>query len=87
MSSYHDVKVYIGNVVYIISDNYALHLSCSKAAGWRLWQIWNNKEQLLGGEFDGEPFCIEVSNIVICGVKPEVIEQPRPFGWDGKVQA
>lgn len=83
--SYHDVTVYCGNTAYKISDNYALHLQCTRAAGWQLWKIWNDKEEQLGGEFHGEPFCIEVAGMVIVGTKPEAIEQPAPFGWDGIV--
>ncbi len=84
--SYHDVKVYIGSKMYKPSDNYALQLICTKASGWRLYFIWQEQEKLLGGEYDGEPFCIEVGDFVICGKKPAVIEQPEPIGgWTGEV--
>lgn len=83
--SYHDVVVYCGNTRYRITDNYALQLHCTRAAGWQLWKIWEGREEKLGGEYDGEPFCIEVAGMVILGKKPEHFEPPRPFGWDGVV--
>ena len=84
--SYHDVKVYIGNRLYKIKDNYALQLHCTKCDGWRLYFVWMGSEKLLGGEYDGKPFCIEVGNFVICGKKPKVIENPEPIGvWNGTV--
>lgn len=84
--SYHAVKVYIGNKLYRIKDNYAFQLHCTKCAGWQLYFVWMGKEKLLGGEYDGEPFCIEVGNKVICGKKPKVIEEPTPIGgWNGVV--
>lgn len=83
--SYHDVVVYCGNVRYKPSDNYALTLGCVKVSGWRLWYKWRDKEKLLGGEFDGEPFCIEIAGTVVLGKKPAEIIDPKPFGWDGWV--
>lgn len=84
--SYHDVIVYVGNVEYKPSDNYALHLTCTKAAGWSLFHIWDGKERLIGEEFGEEPFCIEVAGMVIVGKKPEQIEQPKDIGgWSGFV--
>lgn len=83
--SYHDVTVYVGNVRYRITDNYALQVTCSRAAGWRLWKMWDGEETLIGGEFDGEPFCLEVAGMVICGRRPSGAEPPKPFGWDGRV--
>jgi hypothetical protein len=84
--SYHDVIVYVGNVEYKPSSNYALHLTCTKAGGWNLYHIWDGKERCIGGEFEGEPFCIEVAGMVIVGKKPENIEQPKNIGgWSGFV--
>jgi hypothetical protein len=85
MNSYHDVIVYVGSEEYKPSTNYALLLTCTKVAGWQLWKRWEGKEELIGGEYDGTPFCIEVAGLVICGVKPEQTEKPLPFGWDGEV--
>lgn len=85
MHSYHDVVVYVGNTRYRVADNYALQLHCTRAAGWRLYKVWNDREELLGGEYDGEPFCVEVGAMIICGKKPEQITEPGPFGWDGWV--
>jgi hypothetical protein len=83
--SYHDVTVYVGNVAYKISDNYALQLHCTRAGGWQLWKVWDGKDSLIGGEFDGDPFCIEVAGTVIVGEKPAYVERPQQFGWDGTV--
>jgi hypothetical protein len=94
MSSYHDVVVYVGNVAYKPSDNFALELTCTKVGGWQLWQDVNPaghhaveaRYKLLGGEFDVEPFCIEVAGVVIAGEKPTASDRPVPFGWDGRVE-
>jgi hypothetical protein len=85
--SYHDVTVYVGNVMYKPSENYALQLLCTKAGGWNLYHAWGGKEHLIGGEYDAEPFCIEVAGMIICGKKPKHIEQPKSIGgWSGLVQ-
>ena len=68
--SYHDVAVYCGSLKYVISDNYAYHLSCSRTGGWSLWYKWAGEEKLLGEEFGGEPFCVTVAGIPIVGQVP-----------------
>lgn len=73
MPNYHDVTVYVDGATYKPSRDYALQLICAKAAGWQLYSIWDGKEQLLGGEYDGAPFCITVGDIVICGEMPDEI--------------
>jgi len=83
--SYHDVSVYVNGVKYEPSKNYALQLHCTKTAGWRLYYVWDGAEKLIGGEYDSESFCIMVADMVICGEKPEAIQEPKPFGWDGVV--
>lgn len=83
--SYHDVTVYVGNVAYKPSENYALELTCTKASGWVLWYRWNGESHRVGEEFGYTPFCIEVAGFVICGKKPDKVEAPSPFGWDGTV--
>lgn len=85
MPSYHDVVVYVGATAYRIADNYALQLHCTRTAGWCLYKVWDDGETLLGGEFEGEPFCIEVAGVVILGSKPPNPTPPPPFGWDGVV--
>lgn len=84
--SYHDVIVYVDGVPYKPSENYALQLHCTKTAGWQLYFIWGKVERLIGGEFDGKPFCIEVSGMIICGKKPKKVKPPEPIGgWSGVV--
>lgn len=86
MPNYHDVTVYVDGVPYKPSRNYALQLVCAKASGWRLYSIWDGKERPLGGEFDGEPFCITVGDRVVCGEMPAQIKAPANVdGWDGTV--
>ena len=65
--SYHDVVVIIDGVRYPIKDNYSYVLSCTKVGGWNLYNKWNGKETLIGGEFESDSFQIEVDNIIICG--------------------
>lgn len=84
-TSYHDVVVYVGDVAYRIADNYALQLHCTRTAGWRLYEVWEGKEKLIGGEYEGAPFCIEVAGVVILGSKPVTVSAPAPFGWTGEV--
>jgi len=88
MPSYHDVVVYCGNVEYRIADNYAYKLTCTKTGGWRFWFIWDKVEKLLGGEYDGKPFCITVKGRVICEKKPNWKDIKKPSGaegWNGVV--
>ena len=64
----HNVWVYIDGVSYKIAKNYGIQLTCTKVAGWRLWAQTSTTEfnQLLGGEFEGGFFRIEVKGVVIC---------------------
>jgi hypothetical protein len=84
-SSYHDVVVYIDDVKYVPSQNFALELICCKSGGWRLWKIGGGKIELIGGEFDGTRMCITVSGKVILGKLPEIPRLPDEFGWNGTV--
>lgn len=63
--SYHDVVVYVNGVEYRLTNDYSLQLICTKAAGWRLFRVWGEHSELIGGEYDGEPFRIEVRGCVI----------------------
>ena len=68
--SYHDVRVFCDGVEHRIDRDYSLELMCTKVAGWRLFQRstkygGGEHHELLGGEFDGEPFRIEVRSVVI----------------------
>jgi hypothetical protein len=85
ISSYHDVVVYIDDVKYVPSQNFALELTCCKSGGWRLWKICGGKSKLIGGEFDGTRMCITVSDKVILGILPEIPIMPDGFGWNGTV--
>ena len=84
--SYRDVVVYVGNVRYCPSQNFALILDCTKVGGWQLWYKWSGVERLIGSEFGAEPVCIEVAGTIILGEKPDHVEDPTPFGWSGIVE-
>lgn len=69
----HNVVVIIDTTRYRIADDYCLELTCTAIAGWRLWKhditrAWDKRceRTLLGGEFDGGSFRIEVAGQVIC---------------------
>lgn len=64
--SYHDVIVRVNGEEHKISKNYAYILMCTKVGGWQLFKKWGHAEQLIGGEFDGGEFIIEVKGVVIC---------------------
>jgi hypothetical protein len=65
--SYHDVIVYINEKSYRIFDcSYGLQLTCTRAGGWELWDYWDDHEVLIGGEYNGDNFRIEVDGIIIC---------------------
>ena len=66
MKTYHDVIVYIQEKAYRIADDYTYQLTCSKIGGWQLWQLRDNKEELIGGEYDSDNFRIEVAKEIIC---------------------
>jgi hypothetical protein len=70
-NSYHDVVVWCGETKWVISEQYALHLTCNRTSGWELWWLWEGKEKLLGSEFGDEPFCVAVHGVAIVGVVPE----------------
>ena len=67
MPSYHDVVVVINGTSYHICRDYTLELTCYKVAGWCLWRNSLNKSVLLGGEYEGQDFRIEVLGHIICG--------------------
>lgn len=86
--SYHDVIVYVNGEAHHIAGNYVYELSCTKTGGWNLWHKWGSKERLIGGEYNGDDFRIEVAGVVICGKKPDNDkEEPaaRVDGWTGEV--
>ena len=66
--SYHDTVVYVNGVAHRIADNYGYELTCVRAAGWQLWftRQYGEPPALLGGEYDGMPFRIEVRGVVVC---------------------
>lgn len=83
--SYHDVIVYVNGVIYKPSENYAYFLTCTKSGGWEFWYKWEGKEKLVGGEYDGGDFAIEVDGKMIVGKKPKEIRTPQQDGWSGLV--
>ena len=84
--SYHDVVVIVNGTRYRIADNYAYRLICTRAGGWQLVWAWDKEERLIGGEYDGGKFTIEVAGIVVCGKKQKRAEDAQPTGgWDGTV--
>lgn len=86
MASYRDVEVFVDGVRYVPADNYALELSCTKSAGWRLYSRWMGKERLIGGEYDGNEMCIVVAGEVVLGKRPiPFVECGEIGGWNGQV--
>lgn len=73
-NSYHDVVVYVEGMRYYLTDNYAYVLTCTKSGGWELWERWKNSERLLGGEFSGKPFAIEIRGIMVLGNPPALLQ-------------
>lgn len=70
--SYHDVVVHVaGGRAYRIFDSaYGLRLTCTRAGGWELWNVWGGKEELLAGEYGSTRLSVVVDGIVICGESP-----------------
>lgn len=66
--SYHDVAVIVNGVTHKISNNYAYHLMCTRTGGWELWSRWDKKEELIGGEFNGDDFEIKINDLTILKV-------------------
>lgn len=73
--SYHDVVVHFGEQSIRLCDaSYGLRLTCTRAGGWDLWNVWRGDEKLLGSEYGDEPFCIEVRGVAVCGVLPDRVK-------------
>ena len=54
-NSYHDVKVVVNGVDYVISNcSFGTQLICDRTAGWTLWF----HEEEIGNEFSSEEFKI-----------------------------
>jgi hypothetical protein len=69
--TYHDVVVFVeGQRIGLFNSSYGLQLHCTRSAGWQLWNVWDGKEELLGGEYSNKDFRIEVRGAVICQSKP-----------------
>ena len=83
--SYHDVVVIVNGTRYRIADNYAYRLICTRAGGWQLVWAWDKEERLIGGEYDGGVFTIEVAGIVVCGDPQAAIDTQSAEGWGGTV--
>jgi hypothetical protein len=69
--TYHDVIVSVKGKDYRLFDHsYGLRLTCTRAGGWELWNMWGGKEELMGGEYAGlGPFSITVQGMTICQVE------------------
>lgn len=67
--SYHDVEVEYGGKRFRLFDvSYGLRLTCTRAGGWELWNMWEGKEEFLAGEFRDPPLRVYVAGVLICGV-------------------
>jgi len=69
--TYRDVTIIVNGETYSISGDYRLSLECTRIAGWRLFQKWQQEEVLVGGEYDSNEFMIFVDEIKICDAKEE----------------
>lgn len=69
--SYHDVKVIVNGVEYVIFNNYGIELTCNKVGGWSLWKTATDSKnwQLIGGEYNNDDFKIVVGEHVIFETK------------------
>jgi hypothetical protein len=67
--SYHDVEVeYEGGRFHIFDMPYSWHLTCTRAGGWELWDMWCAEGKLLAGEFNKrKPLRVYVAGVLICG--------------------
>lgn len=66
--SYHDTIVIVNGKKYdLFNSSYGYRLMCSRASGWELWHIWGDEEKLIGGEYNGDDFRIEVAGRIVCG--------------------
>ncbi len=66
--TYHDVIVHAaGRDLRLFDHSYGLRLTCTRAGGWELWNMWGGEEELLGGEYAGlGPFSVSVQGMIIC---------------------
>ena len=68
--TYHDVVVTVNGTDYRVFDQpYSLMLTCTRAAGWELWESFASKihePRLIGGEFNNDDFKISIVNHIIC---------------------
>lgn len=64
MSTYHDVHVTTKDIerTSIFDLPYVIELTCTRTAGWRLW----NGTALAAGEYDEEGLRVDVAGHVIC---------------------
>lgn len=55
--SYHDLVIQAAGMpkpVSIFNMSYGIRVTCSRTDGWRVWDVWGDKEELIGGEYDGK---------------------------------
>lgn len=76
--SYHDVEVEFGGKRLRLFDaGYGLLLTCNRASGWRLWNTWGGRDELLAGEYDEPILRIYVAGALVCG-RQSASNGPRP---------
>lgn len=75
--SYHNVVVTVSGVEYKIAEDYSVELSCNRVSGWQLWRIVSEHPdwELVGGEYSGADFRIQVAGLTICDSKQEKTNQ------------
>lgn len=98
--SYHDLFITTATIprTSIFNLGYGLNVSCSRAAGWRLWDYSRDSRNptLLAGEYE-EPdkwLVLDVAGNLIVDSRREAFEgaqtempDPAPGGWNGIVNA
>ena len=84
-ASYHDVVVYVDGTAYRIGDRFGLLLTCTRSGGWELWAdvdadqkpngVTSHEQKLIGGEYSGHDFRVEVAGVVICQSKWREVQE------------
>lgn len=65
--SYHDVVAYVNDTKYeVFNQPWSLLITCTRAAGWEMWENFNGEQTLIAGEYSHPNFRIEIKGFVIC---------------------